>query len=372
MSSNAPAHPEAVLSLKDFLVRQIQKFGPLRLDAYMHLCLMHPQWGYYQRPTPIGAKGAFTTAPEISQMFGEMIGAWMSDLCSRIPPHASPLNLIELGPGRGTLMVDLLKIQSIENVNVHLIEQSESLKKIQQKNLLQKASSLQWYSDVSTCFESISSPFILIANEFLDALPVRQFQWTLEGWRERLVTVTHNGSLSLGLDSTPVPWIQHQGQKEGDILELCPEAERLIQNLCTALEKKGGAALFIDYGASDLKAKLTLQALKDHKSLSILEAPGESDLTAHVNFGSLEKIVKKSSSTKAWPLLTQGGFLLSLGLKQRSEHLAKASPRHKAELDFAVQRLTNPEAMGMLFKVWILTSKNFPIPEPFFSQRANT
>ncbi|XP_022778468.1 protein arginine methyltransferase NDUFAF7, mitochondrial-like [Stylophora pistillata] len=333
----------------------------------MHLCLLHPQWGYYQHPTPIGTKGAFTTAPEISQMFGEILGGWVSDLCHRTHSSIPTLDLIELGPGRGTLMADLLKQKSVKIKKVHLVEQNINLRKQQEKVLTSSQKNLVWHTHLTDCLDQLSNPFILIANEFLDALPIRQFQKTPKGWKERLITTTDGETLALALEASSSLWLQDLGQ-EGGVLEICIQAEQLIHDLCNALEKNGGAALFIDYGAQDLRNKPTLQALKNHQHIPVLESPGESDLTAHVNFGRLKKVAQEFSSLKIYPLITQREFLLSLGLQQRANQLSKASPSHKAALDAAVQRLTHSNSMGNLFKVWCLTSQNFPTPEPFLSQ----
>ena len=357
-------------NLKLFLIERIKKFGAIRLDEYINICMLHPKWGYYNNLKPIGTEGSFITSPEISQIFGEIIAAWIQDIYSRINNNFSKINLIELGPGRGILMVDILKNLKLKNFNTHLIEQSRHLQKIQKEKLCDKNINFKWHASLGICLKKISNPFILIANEFLDSLPVRQFIRMESKWAEILVNITKNKNLTLAINNISTPWMIKKGNK-GDIFEISMESERSISIIANALDENKGIAIFIDYGFKHFNKHTTIQALEEHKPTSILKSPGNSDITTHVNFTNLQKIITKYPKIKCWPIINQSEFLLNLGIHQRTKQLFKKNPKYRKELEETFYRLISPKIMGKLFKIWIISSKNFPVPEPFFSNQNN-
>jgi len=334
------------MSLKDILIERIRAVGPMPVSDYMAECLMHPQFGYYATRDPFGSRGDFTTAPEMSQMFGELIGlslaqAWMD--------QGSPERIVlaELGPGRGTLMADLLRATNRvpgfhDALELHLVEASPALRR-KQKELLGEAT---WHDSVSDLPEG---PLFLIANEFFDALPVRQFIRDGDKWRERLVGF-ENAALCFGLGA-PVdqPFLRHRLEdvEDGHLVELCPAAHPIIQEIGARIERHGGAALVIDYG-DWRSAGDTMQAVKGHEPVDVLELPGDSDLTAHVDF----EMLCAATPSRFSRVTAQGVFLERLGITTRAQTLAKLmEPVQLEEHIAAHRRLTHPEEMGNLFKV---------------------
>lgn len=334
-------------ALGDLLIARIARTGPISLADYMADCLMHPQHGYYATRDPFGAAGDFTTAPEISQMFGELIGlalgqAWMD--------QGQPENIVlaELGPGRGTLMADVLRatkaIPGFHNaLSVHLVETSPTLRKVQAK-LIPDAT---WHESISTLPDA---PLFLIANEFFDALPIRQFVRDGAEWRERMVGVS-DGALSIGLSApAPIALLEDRlkDTKDGDLVEHCPALPFIATAIGTKIETYGGCALIVDYG-DWLSLGDTLQALKSQEQTDPLKAPGEADLTAHVDFAA---IAANAQPAKFSRLTTQGVFLERLGITQRAQLLAsRLSDDALASHIAAHRRLTHPAEMGELFKV---------------------
>ncbi|MCH7832535.1 MAG: SAM-dependent methyltransferase [Proteobacteria bacterium] len=366
-------------SLADHLRRRIADDGPLSVAEYMELALTHPRLGYYMSRDPFGRGGDFITAPEISQMFGELIGLWCSVQWQAMGGPDS-VNLVELGPGRGTLMADMLRAGGavegfVESLSVSLVEISPVLKTVQEdalvgaKNVL-KARSLQWWSDFS---EVPEGPLLLVANEFLDALPVRQFQKTHEGWRERMVGVSGDQKefrfiLADGppQDGAIPPDLSGAGAmaRDGVILEVRPAAAALAEAIAGRLARQTGAALFIDYGHAESAAGDTLQAVKDHEYRDPLVAPGEADLTAHVDFAAFGRAAA-GAGARVWGPVGQGAFLEGLGIGVRAEALMAAEPAQGREIEAAVSRLTSEDAMGRLFKVMALVSPGLPPPPGF-------
>jgi SAM-dependent MidA family methyltransferase len=336
----------------------------------MALCLGHPVHGYYAARDPFGAGGDFTTAPEISQMFGELIGLWAADVW-RMMGARRPVRLVELGPGRGTLMSDLLRAVRvapgfIDAIDVHLIETSPTLRARQRETLSASAVPITWHEHLA---EVPPGPAIVVANEFLDALPVRQFVRTERGWRERLIGLDEE-KLVFGLAAEPDKRLAQDG-RVGETLEVPGAALELTRDIAERLKAQGGAALFIDYGHSRLAFGDTLQAVKRHAFADPLAEPGEADLTVHVDFAQVAAAARECGASVHGPV-AQGDFLRALGIEARARALqARASAAQAADIASALERLTDdaPGAMGGLFKVLAIAHPQldalpgFPIPQ---------
>jgi NADH dehydrogenase [ubiquinone] 1 alpha subcomplex assembly factor 7 len=340
------------LTLAEQVDAQITADGPMSLSTYMSLCLSHPRHGYYVAGRPIGAAGDFITAPEISQMFGEIIGFFIVNLWQQMGQPTS-FTLLELGPGRGTLMQDALRAASkadgFENaLHLQLFESNALLKGEQEKRL--GPYSPYWSSDIDAVSDD---PIFVVANEFFDALPIKQFVKTDDGWHENLVGLK-DGARTFGLSPEPIaesaaPEAVH-GAFAGEVLELSAAAADVMQRLSRKVALQGGAILAIDYGYAKTQTGETFQAVKDHAFADPLEAPGEADLSAHVNFEVLAAAAKATGLAVA-PLADQGEWLLKLGLGERARKLAKSNPQEAGNIARAIERLTSPEQMGTLFKV---------------------
>lgn len=334
-------------ALGDLLIARIARTGPISLADYMADCLMHPRHGYYATRDPFGAKGDFTTAPEISQMFGELIGlslaqAWIGQ------GQPDAITLAELGPGRGTLMADALRAtQGVpgfhDALSVHLVETSPALRAAQAERIPQAT----WHDSVTTLPDA---PLFVIANEFFDALPIRQFVRDGDGWREKMVSVSEE-TLGFGLsDAAPVALLEDRlaDTQDGNLVETCPQLPCVTAAISTRIEQFGGCAVIIDYG-DWLSLGDTLQALKAQEYVDPLATPGEADLTAHVDFAA---IAANASPAKFSRLTTQGVFLERLGITQRAQALARKLKGDALTSHIAAhRRLTHPAEMGELFKV---------------------
>ena len=339
------------MSLADQIDAQIRATGPMSVATYMGLCLSHPRHGYYTAGRPIGTQGDFITAPEVSQMFGELIGFFFVNLWQQMGQPTS-FTLLELGPGRGTLMADALRAASradgFENaLHLQLFDQNAALKSEQEKRLGKYAP--YWASEIDAVSDD---PLFVVANEFFDALPIKQFVKTDDGWHERLVGL-REGVRSFGLSPTPIadtaaPPEVH-GAYAGEILELGTAAIDAMQRLSRKVAVQGGAILALDYGYDRTQTGETLQAVKAHAFADPLEAPGDADISAHVNFGVLAAAAKATGLAAA-PLAGQGEFLLRLGIGERAKALARANPAEAGNIARAVERLTAPGQMGTLFK----------------------
>ena len=341
--------------LEEIIAAMIEADGPMPLDRYMALCLGHPLYGYYMTRDPFGASGDFTTAPEISQVFGELIGVWLINTWTAL---GSPTQfaLIELGPGRGTLMADVLRVaksmpEFSAAARVHLVETSPVLRQIQ----LKKLGEMIWHDHVGTLPQM---PCLIIANEFFDALPVQQFENHGGRWFERCVGF-RQGKLKMGL----VPATARAGD-EG-VYETSCASMAVAEDLGAHIASNGGAVLVIDYGHLKSAAGDTLQALRQHQFVSVLENPGAADVTAHVDFEALAKSFVEGGA-ELLPMLTQGQFLNAMGLELRTKKLA-AKLEGKVQLDFiaASARLADREQMGNLFKVMAIAQKNRQLLYPF-------
>ncbi len=352
-------------SLKDHLIDRITRLGPLSISEYMSECLLHPTLGYYTTRDPLGAKGDFTTAPEISQMFGELIGLCLAQAWQT---NGAPkrFQLVELGPGRGTLMADILRATANipgfhEAAEVHLIEASEKLRARQADRL--HAFDVQWHGDVASLPDL---PIYLVANEFFDALPIRQFiRQEDDKFSEHHVGAT-NGVLEFGL-TPPVelPQLAYRldDTKPGDTIEINSAGQSVAGFIAGRIEALGGMALIIDYGSWRSNGD-TLQALADHKKVSPLSNPGRADITAHVDFEELA--IAAGAHCKVTPPLPQGVFLERLGITDRARQLARNMVGDALEIHIAAhRRLTHPSEMGNLFQVMALYDSGAAAPPGF-------
>lgn len=350
-------------SLKDRLIERIRTAGPITLAEYMASCLTDPDEGYYTTSLPIGAGGDFVTAPEVSQMFGELLGlalaqAWLDQ------GQPSPSLLIELGPGRGTLMADILRAASVipgfsDAVEVCLVEASPTLR-------LQQAEALRptipsWFENLADVPEG---PVFLIANEFFDALPIRQFQRKGPAWVERLIGFDGE-SLTLGLSPPVAPAdLEHRlgDTFDGEIVETSPASLSVAQEIGRRIDQFGGAAIVVDYGDWRSKGD-TFQAMSGHAYTDPLASPGKADLTAHVDFQALSEALAPAVVSK---MTTQGLLLARLGIEGRATSLAKGmNDKAQDALEAAFHRLTAHDQMGTLFKAIAAYPRRGPIPPGF-------
>lgn len=342
--------------------RLIKANGPIGVAEYMALCLTDPEHGYYATRDPFGAAGDFVTAPEVSQMFGEIVGAWLIHAW-RLAGAPSPVRLVELGPGRGTLMADILRVARCEPdflraASVHLVETSPVLRARQAETLAGAQAEIAWHDGFA---QVPDGHLLLVANEFFDALPIRQFVRSEGSWRERVVGLDGDrlafglgpGRLDSGMDAA-----------EGAILEICPAADALIAEIAQRIARNGVAALVIDYGHAKSAPGETLQAVRRHAFADPLDAPGEADLTAHVDFAALARRARGEGAAVHGPI-PQGEFLLGLGLLERAGQLgAAADGAARDALAAAVERLAGPEQMGALFKAMAIARPGLT-PPPF-------
>ena len=356
------------------LKQRINTEGPLSIAQYMEACLGDPDHGYYTTRDPFGARGDFITAPEISQIFGELIGLWCV-VTWRAMGKPGPVNLIELGPGRGTLMADALRAAKLDPdflnaAQLHLVETSPVLREQQRKRLENVKLSPQWHSELSGVPEGAT---LVIANEFLDALPIRQFQKCEGDWYERCVGVSETGALEFCRGPSRIekqeiiPEDLREGANDSDIAEIRPAADSLIQTLSLRGLDHALAALFIDYGHSASALGDTFQAVKAHDFTDPLATPGEADITTHVDFEHLAATAAANGLSVHGPL-SQAQFLSGLGLKERCEQLMAHAPSQEVarQITSGVQRLTDRAQMGELFQVIALTSEGVA-PPPFTS-----
>ena len=353
------------------LRERIAREGPISVHDYMEACLADCGAGYYTTRQPIGAAGDFITAPEISQIFGELIGAWAASVWQAMGAPSSVV-VAELGPGRGTLMRDALRVwrnvpEFLACVSVALVETSPVLEAVQRETLREPTAPLQWYAALE---DVPGGPLILIANEFVDALPVRQIVRQGGGWRERTVTRTDNGALTFGAgapverDALP-PWLVGTDAPEGAIVETRPAASKLVETLATRAKEVPVAALIADYGHAMSGIGDTFQAVQRHRFADPLAAPGEADLTAHVDFAALKETARVAGLAAFGPM-PQGQFLLELGLASRCDRLLRsATPDQRQAILSGAARLADPRQMGALFKMLALQSSGLAPPPPF-------
>ena len=338
--------------LTDRLARLIDTSGPISVAHYMAEANAH----YYATRDPLGAAGDFTTAPEISQMFGELVGLWLADLWQRAGEPASAC-YVELGPGRGTLAADALRAMRMAGLQppVHFIETSPVLREAQRARVPEAT----WHDDPSTVPED--APLLIVANEFFDALPVRQLVATERGWHELLVTHEDGRFARVPGPLIPAPLAKAE---PGTIIETSPASLSVVRELAQRLCSQGGAALMVDYGHQQSGTGDTIQAVERHGFADPWERPGARDLTAHVDF-SLLKQAAECEGARTFGPTSQGEWLARMGIDVRAALLAKSAPDRSDEIGTARLRLTAPDQMGSLFKVVALTATVWPAPAGF-------
>jgi SAM-dependent MidA family methyltransferase len=387
------------------IARLIEAQGPISIAQFMAIALHDPQSGYYATRDPFGARGDFVTAPEVSQMFGEMLGLWIAQ--SWHDQGRPDARLVELGPGRGTLMSDALRVirqlmpEFLQRVEIVLVEASQTLRQIQSETLSTFAQvtpphpalsprggegknmetslapaggegrgegvvRLGWREQFDDSLAD--KPLFLLANEFFDALPVRQFVKTERGWCERMV-VARGDALDFALSPDAVPSslipANREGAPPGAFYETSPSASAIAQQISETIARKGGAALIVDYGyGADAGFGETLQAISAHKYANVLDAPGDADLSAHVDFAALAQTAREAGAAPFGPM-PQGEFLEALGIVQRAATLAKGKLGSHPEIDGQLERLILPDRMGTLFKALAIMPDDKRTPAGF-------
>ena len=321
--------------LERALRERIATEGPISVETYMEACNAY----YYATRDPLGVDGDFTTAPEISQMFGEMIGAVLADCWKRAGAPADAI-YAELGPGRGSLASDALRMLRAGGFSgdTHLVETSPVLRDLQE----QTVGHAHWHESID---DLPAKPLLLVANEFLDALPIRQH---VDGM-ERRVLVAAGG---LAFD------------RDGEIVETAPVRDDAVTSIATCLVAKGGAAVFVDYGYERSGPGDTLQAMQSHHFTPVLASPGEQDLTAHVDFEAVATAAREAGAVVT-PVVDQGEWLIRLGIEARAQALSRANPDRAGQIQVALERLTSRDQMGELFKVIAIHSPEWPAPAGF-------
>ncbi|CAN7385196.1 class I SAM-dependent methyltransferase [Mesorhizobium sp. LjRoot246] len=342
--------------LKTRIVDLIEALGPIPINEFMALCLFDPADGYYTTREPFGVAGDFITAPEISQMFGELVAVWMYQawLASGRP---LPVTIAEIGPGRGTLMKDMLRTLSrldpdlANGAAFAMIETSPRLTEVQKQTLGVTPFTVGWHETIETLPQQ---PLFIVGNELFDAVPVRQFVRAGAGWRERMVGLDNANELRFfagagSVDPALLPADAAEAP-QGAIVEVAPARTALMAAIAERIARQGGAGLFLDYGHLQPGVGDTLQALRSHNHEDVLANPGEADLTSHVDFAALATIVRTRGLDAH--LSTQGDFLLGMGILERAGRLgADAGQAARDKITEAVERLAGPQAMGGLFKV---------------------
>ena len=348
--------------LAEKLKAQIRAGGPITVADFMAACLADPEHGYYMQSDPFGRAGDFITAPEISQIFGELIGLWTIGVWEMLG-SPDPFVLAELGPGRGTLMADMLrtgrvKPSFLKAASVHLVEMSPRLREVQQAALAATGHAVHWHARID---DIPRAPTIFVANEFFDAMPVRQFQWQNGAWAERVIGLNDEDEFAFGL--SPV------GQRpagitlpDGAVVEASPTGKAVMTLIGERLAKERGAALVIDYGSDKPGVGDTLQAVRQHKYESPFAMPGEADVTCHVDFAALARTAAEAG-IEPRPVIGQGEFLVRLGLVERANVLGRdKDAKVRDGLASAIERLAGPKAMGTLFKVLAIASPGLKLP----------
>jgi NADH dehydrogenase [ubiquinone] 1 alpha subcomplex assembly factor 7 len=342
--------------LSDRLAQAIREGGAISVAKYMAAANAH----YYATRDPLGAAGDFITAPEISQMFGELIGLWLADLWLRAGRPV--VHYVELGPGRGTLAADALRSMATVGLKptVHFVETSPTMRAAQAGSV----PDAHWHAHLSTVPQD--APWLLVANEFFDALPVHQIIRHGEGWHERGVDVEEGRFVPAVGKRLPDEIIPPdlRDSETGSIIETSPEAVTMMRTLSQRIGEQGGAAVIIDYGYDGPDIGNTLQAVRDHLYADPFEAPGEQDLTALIDFSTLSAMAEMCG-VAVYAAIAQGEWLSKLGLAERAASLIAAQPERADEINAARIRLSDPQAMGRLFRVMALTSADWPKPAGF-------
>ena len=350
--------------LQSEIKKLIKSSGPMPVWRYMELCLTHPEHGYYVSRDPLGREGDFITAPEVSQMFGELLGLWTASVWKAIgsPPV---LRLVELGPGRGTMMADALRALRVlpplfQSLSIHMVEINPVLRD-KQKATLSGASNIDWHDTIDDIPEG---PAVILANEYFDVLPIHQAVRRETGWHERVVDLDDSGKLIFGAAPEPVPRFEVllpplvRAAPVGAVFEWRPDAE--IMKIATRVRDQDGAALIIDYGHLRSDAGETFQAIARHSYADPLKTPGQADVTAHVDFQALARAAEDLGARVHGPA-TQGDFLKRLGIETRAVTLmAKATHEVSEAISAALKRLTDSGrgGMGSMFKVLAISEPN--------------
>ena len=358
--------------LGEILAKRIRLVGPMTVAEFMAEAVNHPQHGYYKQGDVFGLAGDFITSPEISQMFGELIGAWCADCWDKMG-RPGRVVLVEIGPGRGTLMADLLRsMRAVSGfhpaIDLHLVETSPALREMQKASVEKAAPGLmpRWHDS----FEDVpDGPLLQVSNEFFDALPIHQFEQRGGRWHERVVTLNESDDgfafalrapgPAFALASPPVP------APEGTVLEVCPAAISVASAIARRLVAFGGAALNFDYAIGEGGVGDSLQAVRRHGKHGVLEDPGLADLSAHVDFAAIARAAREVGAAVYGPM-AQGELLECLGIHARAEALRKhANSAQAADIAAATERLLDLQQMGTLFKALAMTAPDFPAPAGF-------
>lgn len=356
-------------TLRERIAALIAATGPISIADYMALCLFDPENGYYTTREPFGVAGDFVTAPEISQMFGELIGIWIRAAWDAVG-RPIPVTIAEIGPGRGTLMKDMLRTLGrldpalASQADFALIEASLRLTDVQKKTLAQSEARISWHQSLDTLPDT---SLIIIGNELFDAIPMRQYVRSAGQWRERAIGLDDAGNLAfIASAGAPDPSLlppDAGDPPDGAIVELAPARVAMMDAIAGRIAAHGGAGLFIDYGHLEPGMGDTLQAVRRHKHVPVLDGPGEADLTSHVDFAALAAEARRHGLETH--LATQGNLLLGMGLLERAGRLgAQADESVRERLRCEVERLAGPQAMGDLFKVLAISLPG-TVPPPF-------
>jgi len=348
------------MSAEKHLKSIIEAQGPLTIAQFMGIALSDSKYGYYTQANPLGAKGDFITSPEISQMFGEMIGIWCASIWQDMG-EPDNVTLVELGPGKGTLMNDLLRgTKNVpgfhESISISLVEISPVLRKEQEKALADTGVKVSWHDSFT---EISDGPIILVANEFFDALPIQQFVKTADGWREKMVALDRKGKLIFAISPAETPSVAliteqyRESSPVESLYEICPAAISISNDIAAHINTHGGAALFIDYGYDVPPLQDSLQAVKNHKFHPVLKNPGAADLTAHIDFSAILKTAGDAGVATYGPI-GQGELLRALGIDVRAEMLSKGqNDEVKQSIANDILRLTlylrPPQSLAKIF-----------------------
>jgi NADH dehydrogenase [ubiquinone] 1 alpha subcomplex assembly factor 7 len=356
-----------VNALSQRITELIEAEGPLSVAQFTALCLYDPLGGIYAAREPIGRD--FITAPEISQMFGEFAGLWAVQAWHDQGQPDKP-RLVELGPGRGTLMADALRAIAaaapdfLSGAEIALVETSAPLRRVQQEKL-KRFDHVAWYPRFGEALTD--RPLFLIANEFFDCMPIRQFVKTDRGWCERMVTVRDGAPAfalaPVAIDPAMLPPDRVEAP-DGGVYEIAPSGLALVEEIAAAIAGHGGAGLIVDYGYDTPGFGETLQAVRGHTYADVLDDPGETDLSAHVDFMAMGRAVRGGGAA-AYGAVGQGDWLKALGIAARAERLTAVNPAKAADIAAAVERLTLPDKMGTLFKAMAIAPKGAPRPPGF-------
>jgi NADH dehydrogenase [ubiquinone] 1 alpha subcomplex assembly factor 7 len=376
MTHQKRTSPVTETALSKRIKARIRDTGPMSVAEYMTLCLLDPVDGYYPTRDPLGSEGDFITAPEISQMFGECLGLWVVQSWIDLGRPAR-FNLVELGPGRGVMMADILKAVALEPnclkaAQIILVEASAALQAVQAKTLGMSGALVSWADRLE---EVDDAPCLIVGNEFLDCLPIRQFICTDpfagdKGWSERLVGVSDD-QLRFETDGQIAPPSltatfpgTHSAARKDELLEICPANAQLVDHLKERFATTSGRALFIDYGPETTEFGDTLQALKRHEKVGVFSAPGDTDLTARVDFEGLKAMADAANLSTHGPV-AQRTYLSKLGVEVRAMALLRGNPDARPKLLRQLHRLLDEDEMGLLFKTISISAPDLPIPLGF-------